>query len=326
MNELIDRFGRRIEYLRVSVIDRCDFRCFYCIPKGFKEFTESDNRLTLDEFIRLIRIFSELGVSKLRLTGGEPLVRRDIAEMVSGIAELPGVEDLSMSTNASHLAQYAQDLKNAGVSRINVSLDSLDPKVFREITQADLQPVLDGLQAARQADLHPIKINMVVMKGINLGEIGDMVDYCIENRFTLRFIETMPVGAAGQNARDLYISLAEVQKILEQRFELEPARMKGAGPANYLKVKGKRLKIGFITPMSQHFCESCNRVRLSSEGTLYLCLGQQDKLELRPLLRQGLSDDGIKEAIIEAIERKPEKHEFNTKPDQVVRVMSMTGG
>ncbi|MES9899950.1 MAG: GTP 3',8-cyclase MoaA [Sedimenticola sp.] len=326
MTELIDRFGRRIEYLRISVTDRCDLRCFYCIPKGFKGFTESENRLSLDEFLRLIRIFSELGVNKLRLTGGEPLVRKDIGEMVRGIAALPGVEDLSMSTNASNLAEHAQMLKESGIGRINVSLDTLKPDVFKEITQGDLSKVIDGLMAAKAADLHPIKINMVVMKGLNFDEIGDMVDFCIKHRFTLRFIETMPVGAGSQCAKDHYISLDDVRKKLEERFDLEPARMTGAGPAKYLKVVGKRLKIGFITPMSQHFCEDCNRVRLSSEGTLYLCLGQNDKLEFRPLLRQNLSDDELKEAILEAIQRKPEKHEFNDSPGQVVRVMSMTGG
>jgi len=326
MAELIDPFGRRVEYLRLSVTDRCDFRCFYCIPKGFKDFTESDKLLTLEEVVRLIRVFSELGVDKVRLTGGEPLVRRDIVEMVSRIGALPGVTDLSMSTNASQLAKYAGALKEAGIGRINVSLDTLKPDLFKEITQGDLDQVIKGLMAARDADLHPVKINMVVMKDRNLAEVGDMVDFCLQNRFTLRFIETMPVGVSGQKAKDSYVSLDEVRRILEQRFEFEPSRMKGAGPAKYLRVKGERLKIGFITPMSQHFCESCNRVRLSSEGTLYLCLGQQDKLELRPLLRQGATDDELVAAILEAIARKPEKHEFNTRPEQVVRVMSMTGG
>ncbi|MET0101512.1 MAG: GTP 3',8-cyclase MoaA [Sedimenticola sp.] len=326
MAELIDRFGRKIEYLRLSVTDRCDFRCFYCIPKGFNDFTDRDDQLTLDEFVRLIRLFSELGVSKLRFTGGEPLVRRDIVEMVQRIGALPGIEDLSMSTNASQLAKHARTIREAGVSRLNVSLDTLKPDVFKQITQGDLEKVIEGLMAAREAGFHPIKINMVVMRDLNFDEVGDMVDFCLQNRFTLRFIETMPVGEAGQNARDRYVSLKEVREMLEQRFELEPARMTGAGPAKYLKVVGGRLKIGFITPMSQHFCEDCNRVRLSSEGTLYLCLGQQDKLEFRPLLRQDLSDDEIKDAIREAINRKPEKHEFNDNPDQVVRVMSMTGG
>lgn len=326
MADLIDPFGRRVEYLRLSVTDRCDFRCFYCIPKGFKDFTKSDKLLTLEEVVRLTRVFSELGVDKVRLTGGEPLVRRNIVEMVRRIGALPGITDLSMSTNASQLAKHAVALKEAGVGRINVSLDTLKPDLFKEITQGNLDPVIKGLMAAREADLHPIKINMVVMKDRNLDEVGDMVDFCLQNRFTLRFIETMPMGVSGQKARDSYVSLDVVRKILEKRFEFEPSKMKGAGPAKYLRVKGQRLKIGFITPMSQHFCESCNRVRLSAEGTLYLCLGQQDKLEMRPLLRQGATDDELVIAILEAIARKPEKHEFNTRPEQVVRVMSMTGG
>jgi len=326
MSGLIDRFDRKIEYLRVSVIDRCDFRCFYCIPKGFKDFTDKDDRLTTEEFLRLVRLFSELGVSKVRLTGGEPLIHKEIEPMVRGLAALPGIDDLSMSTNASHLAQHARMLKECGVGRINVSLDSLNPAVFKEITQGDLAPVVAGLMEAKKADLYPIKINMVVMRDLNLGEVGDMVDFCIENRFTLRFIETMPVGAGGLEAKDRYVPLDEVLKTLQSRFDLEPAKMKGAGPAKYYKITDKRIKIGFITPMSQHFCDDCNRVRLSSEGTLYLCLGQQDKLEFRPLLRSGMSDDELKQTIIGAIQSKPEKHEFNTNPDQVVRVMSMTGG
>ncbi|PLY12019.1 MAG: GTP 3',8-cyclase MoaA [Sedimenticola sp.] len=326
MPELIDQFGRKIEYLRLSVTDRCDFRCFYCIPKGFKDFSDNENRLTLDEIVRLVGIFSRMGVSKIRFTGGEPLVRRDIAEMVTQIGALPGIDDLSMSTNASQLAQHATTLKQAGVSRINVSLDSLKPDVFKQITQGDLNKVIDGLMAAKAAGLHPIKINMVVMRDLNLGEVGDMVDFCLENHFTLRFIETMPIGAAGQEATDNYVGMDEIIKIIETRFALEPAKMKGAGPAKYLKVVGGRLKFGFITPMSQHFCGDCNRVRLSSEGTLYLCLGQHDKLELRPLVRQGLSDAELEQAIHQAILQKPEKHEFNSKPDQVVRIMSMTGG
>ncbi|MEW8044158.1 MAG: GTP 3',8-cyclase MoaA [gamma proteobacterium symbiont of Phacoides pectinatus] len=326
MAELVDRFGRKIEYLRLSVTDRCDFRCFYCIPKGFNEFSDRDDQLTLDEYVRLVRVFSEMGVGRVRFTGGEPLVRRDIVEMVRRIGAMPNIHDLSMSTNASQLARCASEIRAAGVERLNVSLDTLDPETFRQITQGDLSRVLDGLMAAKSAGFRPIKINMVVMRDLNMHEVGDMVDFCLEHRFTLRFIETMPVGEAGVSARDRYVSLAEIRNMLEQRFELEPARMTGAGPAKYLKVVGGRLKIGFITPMSQHFCEDCNRVRLSSEGTLYLCLGQGDKLEFRPLLRDGVDDDELKRHILEAIERKPEKHEFDTKPGQVVRVMSMTGG
>ncbi|RLJ17713.1 GTP 3',8-cyclase MoaA [bacterium endosymbiont of Escarpia laminata] len=323
---LIDPFGRNIEYLRLSVTDRCDFRCFYCIPKGYKDFSQPDSWLTLDEVERLVRVFSEMGISKVRLTGGEPLVRKELPEMVRRIGALPHIEDLSLSTNASQLAKHAVSLKQSGVSRINVSLDSLNPDSFREITQGDLDNVLDGLMAAKEAGLNPIKINMVVMKGINDHEIGEMVDFCLEHDFTLRFIETMPVGETGKNATDRYVSLKEIKADLEERFQLEPAVMRGAGPATYVRVKETNLRIGFITPMSQHFCESCNRVRISVEGTLYLCLGKHDNAELRPLMRQGISDEGLKEVIYEAISRKPARHEFNENPGEIVRVMSLTGG
>ncbi len=327
MPMLIDNFGRKIEYLRISVTDRCDFRCFYCIPKGTKGFTQQQELLSLDETLRLARLFSEQGVGRFRLTGGEPLVRSDIGPMIEQMAALPQVEELSLSTNASQLSRYAQTIKDAGIGRINVSLDSLKPDVFRSVTQGgELTQVLEGLMAAKAAGLHPIKINMVVMKGINETEVASMVDFCLEHGFTLRFIETMPMGAGGQAAQDRYISLDTIREELEQRFELEPARMVGSGPATYLKVVGQRLKMGFITPMSQHFCETCNRVRLSSDGTLYLCLGQNDNLQLRPLLRQGCSDEEIKQAITTAINRKPIRHSFNEKPEQVIRMMSKTGG
>jgi cyclic pyranopterin phosphate synthase len=326
MGQLIDHFGRTIEYLRLSVTDRCDLRCFYCIPKGHKEFGSPGDRLTLEELLRLVRIFSELGVRKIRLTGGEPLLRKDLVEMVSGITRMPGVEDLSLSTNASLLARHALRLKEAGIRRINVSLDSLNPAVFREITGGELEPVLRGLMAAKEAGFHPIKINMVVMRDLNLGEVADMVGFCHEHGFTLRFIETMPVGEGGRNAQSRYVSLQEVRTLLEQRFELEPAQMSGAGPARYLKLKEGRLKMGFITPLSQHFCDTCNRVRLSCEGTLFLCLGQQDRLELRPLLRQGVPDSVLAEAIVEAVRNKPKAHEFHDPSVPLARLMSITGG
>ena len=326
MTMLTDPFGRKIEYLRLSVTDRCDFRCFYCLPKGFKGFTPPETWLTLDEIGRIVRIFSELGVSKVRLTGGEPLVRRDLPEIACRIGAVPRIEDLSLSTNASQLARHAQVLKDSGVNRINVSLDSLKADGFKRVTQGELDKVLSGLMAAKQVGMNPIKINMVVMKGVNENEIGDMVEFCLEHDFTLRFIETMPVGETGVNATNHYVSLKRVRKDLEKRFNLEPAVMRGAGPATYVRVRDSSLRIGFITPMSQHFCATCNRVRLSVEGILYLCLGKHDNLQLRPLLRQGLSDDEIKVAVLEAIARKPERHEFNGKPGEIVRVMSLTGG
>jgi len=326
MTTLCDNFGRKIEYLRLSVTDRCDFRCFYCIPKGFTDFVQPASWLTLDQIVRVVRIFSELGISKVRLTGGEPLVRKDLPEMIERFNDLPDIEDLSLSTNASQLAKYAAVLKKNGVGRINVSLDSLNPEIFKQITQGDLQTVTDGLMEAKRIGLSPIKINMVVMKGLNDHEISDMVNFCLEHDFTLRFIETMPVGEGGSNATDYYVSLDDVRAELEAKHDLEPTIMRGAGPATYLRVKGTNLRIGFITPMSQHFCETCNRVRLTVEGTLFLCLGQQDNIELRPLLQQGISDEELKDVLREAINLKPKQHDFLQEEGRISRIMSLTGG
>jgi len=323
---LIDPFGRRIEYVRLSLTDKCNLRCFYCMPKGFKDFEQAENWLTFDEIERVIKAFTELGVARVRLTGGEPLVRKNVAQLSQRLTALPGLDDLSLSTNATLLDGQAAALKQAGISRINVSLDSLKPDRFKKITGGELQPVLDGLMAAKQAGFSPIKINMVAMKGINDDEFEDMVEFCLRHDFTLRFIETMPMGATGEDATDHYIDLQTVKQKLSKSFELIPGVMPGGGPARYVQIKNTDLRIGFITPISQHFCESCNRVRLSTDGTLYLCLGQDDKLELRPLLRAGISDDELKNVLIQAIALKPEKHEFKEKPEQVVRLMSMTGG
>ncbi len=324
--QLTDQFGRRIEYVRLSVTDRCDLRCFYCMPKGFKDFEEPEHWLTFDEIERVIGAFARLGTKRVRLTGGEPLVRKQLPDLAQRLAALPGVEDLSLSTNATRLSKHAHELRAAGVSRINVSLDTLDPQRFKDITQGKLEKVLDGLMAAKSAGLAPIKINMVVMKGINEDDVESMVDFCIEHGFTLRFIETMPMGSTGRDAIDHYVDLQTVKARLAKRFELVPGVMPGGGPARYVQVAGTDLKIGFITPISQHFCETCNRVRLSVDGTLYMCLGQEHKFELRPLLRAGISDAELEEAIRHAIDLKPERHEFKEKPDQVIRFMSMTGG
>lgn len=323
---LIDPFGRRIEYVRLSLTDKCNLRCFYCMPKGFNEFEQPENWLTFDEIERVIKAFTELGVARVRLTGGEPLVRKNIADLSRRLTALPGLEDLSLSTNATLLNHQASALKHSGISRINVSLDSLKPEKFKDITGGELAPVLDGLMAAKRAGFAPIKINMVAMKDINDDEFEDMVEFCLKHDFTLRFIETMPMGATGDDATDHYINLQTVKQQLSKSYELIPGVMPGGGPARYVQVKETNLRIGFITPISQHFCESCNRVRLSTDGTLYLCLGQDDKVELRPLLRQGISDDDLISVLIDAIGLKPQKHEFKDKPDQIVRLMSMTGG
>lgn len=324
---LIDPFGRRIEYVRLSVTDRCNLRCSYCLPKGFTGFDEPDDWLTFAEIERVIGAFARLGVSKVRLTGGEPLVRRDLPGLAARLSALSGVEDLSLSTNAMLLAHKAAALRAAGVSRINVSLDTLRPERFAEITGGGhLDKVLEGLMAGKRQGFAPIKINMVALKGVNDDEFEDMVEFCLEHGFTLRLIETMPVGDAGRRAMEHYLDLQEVRRRLARRFELLPGVMPGGGPARYVQVAGTPLRIGFITPISQHFCATCNRVRLSAEGALYLCLGQDHRYELRPLLRAGASDAELEAAIRAALALKPERHEFREKPWRIIRFMSMTGG
>ncbi|MGD8484465.1 MAG: GTP 3',8-cyclase MoaA [Thioalkalispiraceae bacterium] len=325
-SQLLDPFGRRIDYVRLSVTDRCDLRCHYCMPEGFKDFEEPDAWLSFDEIQRVMRAFTELGTRRVRITGGEPLVRKNLPSLIQRLSALPGLDDLSLSTNATRMQKQAQQLKQSGVSRINVSLDTLRADRFKRITSGKLDKVINGLMAARQAGFHPIKINMVVMKGINDDEVEDMVAFCLEHGFTLRFIETMPVGDTGRSATDHFISLDIIKQRLQQHYDLVPGVMPGGGPARYMQVKDTPLRIGFITPMSQHFCETCNRVRLSVDGTLYLCLGQDHKYELRPLLRDGISDDELKQHIHKALALKPERHEFTEKPEQVLRFMSMTGG
>jgi cyclic pyranopterin phosphate synthase len=325
---MCDSFGRPIEYLRLSVTDRCDLRCSYCMPKGFSNYEEPSDWLNQEEAVRVVRIFTELGVQRVRLTGGEPLTRRNLPQLAQQLGALPRLKDLSLSTNATRLTQHASTLFAAGIRRINVSLDSLRPTRFQEITGGGkLKKVIDGLMAAKEAGFAPIKINMVAMRGVNDDEFGDMVDFCITHGFTLRFIETMPVGDTGNRImQDHFLDLREVRAQLEQRFDLIPSLMPGGGPARYFKVRGTDLHFGFITPLSQHFCDTCNRVRLSVDGTLYLCLGQEDKVELRPLLRNGVSDAELRETIVAAIACKPKRHEFNKGGTQVVRFMSMTGG
>lgn len=322
---LQDRFGRKVEYLRLSVTDRCDLRCTYCIPEGFHGFEEPAHWLTQDEVVRVVGAFARMGVSKVRLTGGEPLLRRDIALLTQRLGTLPGVRDLSLSTNATQLAQHAVTLRQAGVARLNVSLDTLKPQRFADITRRDsLGKVLDGLMAAKAAGFTPIKINMVVLAGINDDEIDDMVAFCLEQGFILRMIETMPMGETGRNSQ--YVDLQPVKERLQQRFALVDGVLPGGGPARYLQSPDGSFSVGFITPLSQHFCDTCNRVRLSVDGTLFLCLGQDEKLELRPLLRAGMSDDELEHVIRNAIELKPQRHEFRENPGKIVRVMSLTGG
>lgn len=323
---LKDNFGRRIEYVRLSVTDRCDLRCQYCLPKGFKDFQAPNEWLSFEEIERVIRAFAELGTRRIRITGGEPLVRDNLPELARSLSNLPGIEDLSLSTNATRLAKQAEALKAAQISRINVSLDSLQEQRFKTMTGGKLGKVLDGLMTAKAVGFAPIKINMVVLKDTNEDEVEDMVEFCIKHDFTLRFIETMPMGSTGLGATVQYVNLQTIKDQLAKRYELVPGVMPGGGPARYVQVAGTDLRIGFITPMSQHFCETCNRVRLSVDGTLYMCLGQNDSYPLRDILRAGCSDEELKHHIIRAIQLKPERHEFTTNPGKVVRFMSYTGG
>ncbi len=324
MHTLVDRFGRRIEYLRLSVTDRCDLRCAYCIPEGFKGFEEPEHWLNFDEIERLMRLFAGLGLKRLRLTGGEPLLRRNIVELSRRLAAIPGIEDLSISTNATQLAETATDLKAAGVTRLNVSLDSLRAEGVEKINgRPVLDKILAGLEAGRAAGFNPIKVNMVAMRE-NADEIDDIVAYCMENGFVLRLIEVMPMG---DTARKMgYVDLQPVKAQLKQRFGLVDTVMPGGGPARYLGTPDGRFTVGFITPISQHFCETCNRVRLTVDGVLHLCLGQEERMDFRALMRAGASDKDIVEAIRLAIDLKPERHEFIEAPQKLVRFMNMTGG
>lgn len=324
LNTLVDRFGRRIEYIRLSVTDRCDLRCAYCMPEGFKGFEEPADWLDFDEIERLLGLFARLGLKRVRFTGGEPLLRRNVVELARRVAALPGIEDLSLSTNATRLDRHAEALKAAGVTRLNVSLDSLrEDRVEKINGRPVLSQILAGLDAASAAGFGPIKVNMVAMQE-NADEIDDVVAYCMARGYVLRLIEVMPMG---DTARKMgYVNLQPVKTRLQERFGLVDSVFPGGGPARYLSSADGRFTVGFITPISQHFCETCNRVRLTVDGVLHLCLGQEDRVEFRPLLRGGASDEAIIEVIRHAIERKPERHEFNEAPQKLVRFMSMTGG
>lgn len=312
---LIDSFGRRIEYLRLSVTDRCNYRCFYCQPRGAGHpHAPRQDLLNFAEVERLVRIFAELGVARVRLTGGEPLVRSGVTDLARAIAGTPGIEDLSLSTNGHLLAHHARALKDAGVRRVNISLDSLDPATFARITgSGDVHAVIDGIAAARDAGLAPIRLNMVVMRGVNDGEIERMVWFARERKAELRFIETMPVGHSGVDSMALYFPAHEILARIERAFgrPLVPTpALDGAGPARYFQLPPEEVRIGVISAMSQHFCADCNRVRLTASGDLVLCLGERNRVSLRDGLRQGWSDDALKAFVHQAIARKPAGHNF----------------
>jgi cyclic pyranopterin phosphate synthase len=327
-----DPFGRDVSYLRVSVTDRCDFRCVYCMSEDMT-FLPKKDVLSLEELDRLCGAFVRLGVRKLRLTGGEPLVRRNIMWLIERLGEhlkTGGLDELTVTTNGSQLEKLSDQLFAAGVRRINVSLDTLDPEKFIAITRwGKLNKVLDGLDAAEKAGLK-IKINAVALKGVNDNEFHDMIAWAGECGYDMTFIEVMPMGDIGEQRTDQYLPLSMVRAQLQERWTLEDIELNTGGPARYVTVKETGGRVGFITPMTHNFCESCNRVRLTCTGTLYMCLGQEDAADLRAPLRASESDAAVERAILDAIDRKPKGHDFiidrrSNKP-AVGRHMSVTGG
>ena len=330
---LIDPFARAIDYLRVSVTDRCDFRCVYCMSENMTFLPKAD-LLTLEELDRLCSAFVGMGVQKLRITGGEPLVRKGIMTFFQAMSRhlaTGALRELTLTTNGSQLRKYAADLATAGVRRINVSLDTLDPAKFAQITRwGRLDQVLDGIDAATGAGLQ-VKINAVALKGFNEDELFALTGWCAQKGHDLTFIEVMPMGDLGNEARiDQYWSLKDLRARLATRYRLTDIALRTGGPARYVRVEDTGQKIGFITPLTHNFCESCNRVRLTCTGELYMCLGQEDMADLRSPLRASADDAGLRTAIRAAIARKPKGHDFDytrqTVAGQVTRHMSHTGG
>lgn len=330
---MIDPFGRAISYLRVSVTDRCDLRCVYCMAEDMT-FLPKAEILSLEELDRLCGAFIGLGVQRIRLTGGEPLVRKDVMTLFRSLGArlgAGGLKELTVTTNGTQLTKHAGALYEAGVRRINVSLDSLDPATFKALTRwGKLEQTLDGIFAAKAAGL-AVKINAVAMKGVNEQEFDRLIAWCGEHGFDLTLIETMPMGDITGDRTDQYLPLSMVRANLRQRWTLEDTDYATGGPARYFNVAETGRRLGFITPMTHNFCESCNRVRLTCTGTLYMCLGQDDAADLRAVLRDpSVDEEGLRQAIRDAIARKPKGHDFiidrRRKSPAVGRHMSVTGG
>lgn len=329
---LVDPFGRAITYLRVSVTDRCDLRCVYCMSEHMTFLPKADI-LSLEELDRLCAAFVTRGVRKLRITGGEPLVRRDIMRLFRSLSRHVGsgaLEELTVTTNGSQLGKFAAELADCGVRRLNVSLDTLDPAKFRDITRwGELDQVKAGIAAAQRAGL-AVKINAVALKGINEDELGDLLLWTHGEGMDLTIIEVMPLGDIGENRLDQYLPLSMVRARLAERFTLTDTDYRTGGPARYVQVAETGGRLGFITPLTHNFCESCNRVRITCTGTLFMCLGQEDAADLRAALRASVNDDLLHAALDEAISRKPKGHDFvidrRRKRPALARHMSVTGG
>lgn len=329
-NQLTDRFGRAINYVRLSVTDRCDLRCVYCMPEKMK-FVPRTQLLTLEEMEAVGRSFIKLGVDKIRITGGEPLVRRNIMHLFESLGAIEALKDLTLTTNGTQLKKYARQLKAAGVTRINVSLDTLRADRFHQMTRiGELSRTLEGIDAAIACDFEQVKINAVVLKNHNHDEMLDLVNYVIERGIDISFIEEMPLGENTHHDRaKSYYSSDEILHDLQQHYEILPATKKTAGPTRYFRLDGyENTHVGFISPHSHNFCESCNRVRVTAEGRLLLCLGQEHSVDLRRVIRANPGDsDALDQAIIDSMEIKPKGHDFNMNSQTVLlRHMNMTGG
>ena len=327
--KLIDQFGRVVDYIRISITDRCDFRCVYCMAEDMA-FLPRDEVLSLEECARLVKVFVGLGVSKVRITGGEPLVRKNAMWLFEEVGNLDGLNELVLTTNGSQLESQAAALKKTGVKRINISIDSLQPERFKKITRTgDLNKVLAGLQASIHEGFEGIKINTVLMRGINEDEAANLVQFAIDKKIDISFIEEMPLGEVDHARLNTFVSNIETLKLLQSKYSLLPSTETTGGPARYWHVANSTTKIGFISPHSHNFCENCNRVRITCKGELYLCLGQEDKVELMPLLREHPNDDApLINAIINSMTIKPKGHDFDLRRVEpaVVRFMSHTGG
>ena len=326
---LTDRFGRHVTYVRISVTDRCDFRCVYCMSEEMR-FLPRAKILTLEEIQQVVRAFCELGVHKVRITGGEPLVRRNVIWLFREVGKLPSLRELVLTTNGSQLEKMAPALKEAGVRRINISLDSLQHERFRRLTRVgNLQKVLRGINAALAVGFDRLKLNSVVLKNRNHDEVHDLVQFCIDRGMDISFIEEMPLGVIGEHDRaESYYSSDAIRRDLEQRFTLVPTTETTGGPSRYCRVAGTDTRVGFISPHSHNFCESCNRVRVTTEGRLLLCLGQEHSVDLRHILRSSPGDsESLKSAIVKSMEIKPKGHDFDLNRQPVIlRHMSVTGG
>jgi len=326
---LIDQFGRRVDYIRLSITDRCDFRCVYCMGEDMT-FLPRNEVLTLEECARLVRTFVGLGVNKVRITGGEPLVRKNALWLFEEIGQLQGLRELVLTTNGSQLERQAVALRQAGVKRINISLDSLDSERFRRITRVgELDKVLRGIATARQAGFDHIRLNTVLMRGVNDDEALPLLEFAMQQEVDIAFIEEMPLGEVDHARGSTCVSNAEILKLLHSHYPLISSTETTGGPARYWRIPETQTRVGFISPHSHNFCESCNRVRITCKGELFLCLGQEDKVDLLPLLRRHPQDDApLIEAILHSMQIKPKGHDFDldrAKP-AVVRFMSMTGG